>query len=227
MYLSQLKALENDEIIPVISKGSLFGGVVFQQGSMLVQTCSIYKIELGAGRVILRIRPGHQLDTSHSLCINFAFRNFTFTVRPQEFELYEDKIVCSIPQEAKAIPQRPGGERHVLPFDVNITANLHRIEKRDSFCSFVVKIVDVSKFGLGAYIVGEPEGDLLQHDHIRVEEINGRKLEDPIFCRVQYVSQHRYKDDIVMSRIGLSLDKQMPEEVYFDLVRLCRLVLSA
>lgn len=226
MYLSQLQVIEGEEIVPVIHKAALFGGIIFQQGSLVMQTCSIHRIEINDQEVVMRIKGEHALDGPHALCINMAFRNLTFRIQPGQFELYEDKIVCQVPTEAKAIPSRPGGERHILPFDAHATATLHRIEKRDNLCSFHMKIVDVSKWGLGAYLIGNPEGAILQYDHVWVKEVNGRKLETPFFCRIEYVNERRYKDTTV-SRVGLSTDKQLQEEIYQELSKLCRLVLSA
>ncbi|HXH74188.1 MAG TPA: hypothetical protein VNJ08_04440 [Bacteriovoracaceae bacterium] len=227
MYLTQMQSLEEDEIIEVINKASLFGGVICQIGSLQVSTCSIRKINVVDGQIIMEILGVHKLDSSNVLCINFAYRNLTFRVQPRQFTVSSDKITCDIPLEAKAIELRPGGERHVLPFDSYSTASIHRIEKRDTLAASQIKIVDVSKHGLGAYLLWSAAGDLVQYDHVWIRELNDQKLETPVFCRVEYVNARKFKDDTTILRVGLSTDKALPEEVYEELIKKCRLVLSA
>lgn len=225
MYLTQMQNLENDEIITVIDKAALFGGLIYQQGTFQLETCSIRKIEILDGKLHMEIMGASKLDGAHPLCINFAYRNFTFRVPALQFSIEGSTIICHIPLEAKAISTRPGGERHVLPFDSNVTALLHRIEKRDSNTSSLVKIVDVSKWGMGAYFLGS-DIDVIQYDHLWIKEINQVKLASPIFTRAEYINARKYKDDVTVLKVGLSIEK-LPEEIYLDLIKNCHLILSA
>lgn len=225
-YLSQLMALQGDEVVPVLEKATLFGGMIFQQGVLHMQTCTIRKMEIKDGKLVMQMMGEHRLDGLHALCVNFAYRNLTFRLLAYQFTIHADKIICHIPHEAKAIEARPNGERHVLPLSMPTKAVLHRVEKRISSNLSEVQIVDVSKSGLGVYLLGCEENLLQQYDHVWIREIGGIKLATPIFCRVEYVNQRRYLDSTVL-RVGLSADRELPDEVYLDLVKKCRLVLSA
>lgn len=227
MNLSKMKSLETDEIVSVIEKAALFGGVIHQQGSLQIHDCAIHKFELKDSRVVLYILGKHRLDGVHPLSVNLAYRNLTFRVLPHELRLFEDKVICHIPLEAKALDIRAGGARHVLPLDSSVTASVRRIEKRDSLCDFQVQVVDVSKTGLGAFLSGPTEGLLSKYDHLWIKEINQQKLASPIFARAEYVNERKYKDNTSVLRVGLSTDKQLPDEVYQELISKCHLVLSA
>src|SRR5690606_16824731 len=102
--------------------------------------------------------------------------------------------------------ERSGGERHVLPFDEMALASINRIEKRDTIGSFEVKIADVSKSGLGIYIMDTSEIGLNRYDHLWIKEIDQKKLEAPIFGRVEYVNTRTYKDNVTVIRAGISVE---------------------
>lgn len=227
MDLTLMKPLESHEIAQVIEKATLFGGRIAQLGSLNNQQTVITRIEMSnEGRILLTVPRGHGLEQSHPISINLAYRNIIFRADPHEFNVIDDTIICHIPFAAKALDQRLT-ERFILPFKSEISAFLHRIEKRNFDNDIQVKIVDVSKLGLGIHVHGVTLGTICKYDHIWIRNINGVQLADPIFGKIQYVSERKFQNNVGDLRIGLALDKQLPEEIFQELVGKCSLVLSA
>lgn len=227
MDLTLMKPLESHEITQVIEKASLFGGRIAQLGAIENQQTIITKIEMtNEGKVLLTVQRGHGLEQSHPISVNLAYRNMVFRADPHEFNIMEDTIICHIPFAAKALDQRLT-ERFILPFKSEVSAFLHRIEKRNFDNDIKVKIVDVSKLGLGLHVHGITLGTICKYDHIWIRTINDVALADPIFGKIQYVSERKFQNNVGDMRIGLALDKQLPEEIFQELVKKCSLVLSA
>ncbi len=175
---------------------------------------------------MLTIPRGHGLEHSHPISINLAYRNMTFKTDPYEYTIIGETVVCSIPRAAKALVKRLTN-RYILPFNSEASAFLHRIEKRNFENDIQVKIVDISKLGLGLHVHGVPLGTICKYDHIWLRTINLINLTDPIFGKIQYVSERKFQNNFGDLRFGLSLDKRLPEEIYEKLISKCGLVLSA
>jgi hypothetical protein len=140
--------------------------------------------------------------------------------------MIDNTIICHIPFAAKALDQRLT-DRFILPFKSELTALLYRIEKRNFDNDIQVKVIDVSKLGLGLHVQGVTLGTICKYDHIWIRTINNVALPEPIFGKIQYVSERKFQNNVGDLRIGLALDKQLPEEIFQELVKKCSLVLSA
>lgn len=222
-----MKPLESHEIAQVIEKASLFGGRIAQLGSLDNQNTIITRIEISnEGKIMLAVPSGHGLEQNHPLSINLAYRNMVFRADPHEFNIIDNTIICHIPHAAKALDQRLT-ERYILPFNSDVSAFLHRIEKRNFDNDIKVKIVDVSKLGLGLHVHGITVGTICKYDHIWIKNINDIILPEPMFGKIQYASERKFQNNTGDMRIGLALDKQLPEELFEDLVKKSRLILSA
>ncbi len=227
MDLTLMKPLESHEIAQVIAKASLFGGRIAQLGSLQNQNTIITRIEISnEGKIMLTVPKGHGLEQNHPISINLAYRNMVFRADPHEFNMIDDIIICHIPRAAKALDQRLT-ERYILPFNSEVPAFLHRIEKRNFDNDIQVKIVDVSQLGLGLHAHGVTVGTICKYDHIWIKKINNIVLPEPMFGKIHYVSERKFQNNCGDLRIGLSLDKQLPEELFKDLVAKSGLILSA
>lgn len=227
MDLTLMKPLESHEITQVIEKASLFGGRIAQLGALHNHQTIITRIEFSnEGKVLFTVPREHNLDSSKPISINLAYRNMIFRANPDKYNIIDDTIICVVPEQAKALDQRLT-DRFILPFNSDVPAFLHRIEKRNFSNDIQVKVVDVSKLGLGLYVHGITVGTICKYDHIWIKNINQVTLADPIFGKIQYVFERKFQDNVGDLRIGLSLDKQLPEEIFQELVGKCGLILSA
>lgn len=227
MDLTLMKPLESHEIAQVIEKASLFGGRIAQLGALLNHETTITRVEFSnEGKILFTVPQGHNLDSSKPISINLAYRNIVFRANPDKYNIIDDTIICVVPQNAKALDQRLT-DRFILPFNSDVAAFLHRIEKRNFDNDIEVKVVDVSKLGLGLHVHGVSLGTVCKHDHIWIRNINQITLPEPIFGKIQYVSERKFQNNIGDLRFGLALDKQLPEEIFQDLIGKCGLILTA
>lgn len=225
MDLSMLKAIKMNEISGILEKASLFGGKIAQPTLTSSMVTTIKSIVVSSDQIRIKLFEDAPLETNRPISIKLNYRNLNFNLDPKQYSVTGNMIITSLPTEARALEIRPD-ERYVIPHTSKVSTSFHRIEKRGNQVDLKSTIIDVSRKGLGLIITQTEDDMLLQHDHIWVRSINDIQLAKPIFGRIVYVLQRKYKDQIDL-KVGVALDSEIPEEVFLDLQQMCRLVLTA
>lgn len=234
MDMSQLKELQSRvQIITVIEKASLFGGDIWQSsaepsGRHVSQIIQINN-ELKSDRVILRTPSIVQVNPNEPIYVRLNYRNLIFRLQPHEFRVNGDRIHCHYPSEARALEERKGGNRYVLPFNSDISLSLKRMERtmREMTYEMELRIIDVSEKGFGILISGHNREYLKKNDHFWLKSVDHRVLRTPILGSVCYVAPKGYylkRGDV---RVGLSLSIPLQRETFEYLKKQCLIVLSA
>lgn len=235
MDMSQLKALESRvQIITVIEKAALFGGDIWQsvpgekQGRHVSQIIQIIT-ELRSDRLTLRTPSIVEVNPQLPIFVRLNYRNLIFRLFPGEFKVHGDKISCIYPEEARALEERKGGDRYVLPFNADISLSLKRIERsmRDMTYEMELRIIDVSEKGFGILISSQNKECLKKHDHFWLKAIDHSPLRSPILGSVCYVAPKGYylkRGDV---RVGVSLSMPIAQDTLEYLKKKCMMVLSA
>lgn len=222
------------QIITLIEKASLFGGDIWQscaelpQGKLISHIIQIQN-DLKSDKVVLRTPSIIQFNPDTPLFVKLNYRNIIFRLRPGEFKVTGDKITCYYPEEAKAMAERKGGDRFVLPFQSETSLSLKRIERtmREMTYEIELRIVDVSEKGFGILISAHNREFLKQNDHFWLKSVDHNALRSPILGSVCYVRPKGYylkRGDV---RVGLSLAMPLNQETFEALKRKSLLVLSA
>lgn len=235
MDMSDLKQLDSRaQIITVIEKAELFGGDIWQSapgspnGRHLTQVIQITN-ELKSDKVILRTPSIVQVDPSQPIYVRLNYRNIIFRLVPGQFKVNGDKIHCEYPDEARALAERPGGDRYVLPFNADISLSLKRMERsmREMTYEMELRILDVSQRGFGILISSSNREYFKKHDHFWLKAVDHKVLRTPILGSVCYVAPKGYylkRGDV---RVGLSLSLPLSQETLDYLKKQSLLVLSA
>jgi hypothetical protein len=227
MDLSLLKLIDADEISTIFEKAALFGGKIAQPTLTSNLVTPIKRIDVSSGTVRIRLFEEAQFENNRPISIKLNYRNLNFNIDPKEYSISDNTIITNIPTEARALEVRPE-ERYILPYTSKIATALHRIEKRGGSPDLECAIVDVCRKGLGLLISDTTEDAvLLKNDHVWIRSINQVKLSQPIFGRIVYASPRVYKDHQTDLKIGISLDAEIPEEVFSELQQMCKLILKA
>jgi hypothetical protein len=221
-----LQNLASYEIQTVLEKASLFGGAVAQPSATKKWQSVISRIDVdSSGVLLITLRDKVELERDRPVAIRLNYRNVSFSLSSQDYSVLGATLIGQIPREAKAIAIRDT-ERYVLPLDTKVNTGIYRIEKRGCSLDIEARMVDVSKQGLGLLLTNTEADTLIPNDHIWVKKIKGLLLEVPIFGRVVYLNQRRYKDSMDI-RCGFSLESKLPEETFRELRQMCRLILKA
>jgi hypothetical protein len=235
MDMSDLKQIENRvQIITAIEKAELFGGDIWQSSSTSASGRHLSQIiqitnELKSDRVILRTPSIVQVDPSQPIYIRLNYRNLIFRLYPGEFKVSGDRISCLYPREARALEERSGGNRYVLPFHADISLSLKRMERsmREMTYEMELRIIDVSERGFGILISGHNREYFKKNDHFWLKSVDQRVLRTPILGSVCYVAPKGYylkRGDV---RVGLSLSLPLSKETLDSLKKHCMVILSA
>jgi hypothetical protein len=225
MDLTLMRPLETEEIPGVLLRASCFGGRLSQTGCEVQLSSVIRDIELREKKVVFTLHEAQDFERDRPLFINLAYRDLSFKLEAGNFKLKGKQIHTFLPREAKALQVRDG-QRHILPVGSIVSCQLSRAEVRTYPRELALKLADVSLHGLGATLMNYEEGCLVANDHVWIREINGQRLEQPVFGRVVYVLPRRYVDK-VEARVGISLSTPLPAELFEELKRQCLLVLGA
>jgi hypothetical protein len=233
MDMSFLKPIFSPfEIISVIEKATLFGGDIWQServaGAGLERHVSkIIQIqtEIHSDRLILRTPLNVQINPELPIFVRLNYRNLIFSLSPSDFIVNGDKVRCRYPEGARALEERKGGDRYVLPFNADISLSLKRVEQsmREMTFEMELRIIDVSEKGFGIFISSQNRDCLKIHDHFWLKSIDHKPLRAQILGTVCYVACLKRGD----VRIGVSLSKHLAHDVLNSLKRKCLLVLSA
>jgi hypothetical protein len=234
MDTSYLKHLVNRiQIISVIEKASIFGGDLWQSHSVteeriLSQIIHINN-EIKSDRVIFRTPSIIEVDPAKPIFIRLNYRNLIFRLEPGEFKVIGDRVSCRYPDQARALEERKGGDRYVLPFSAELSLSLKRMERnmREITHEMELRIIDVSEKGFGILISSANREYLKKNDHFWLKSIDHRLLRAPILGTVCYVAPKGYflkRGDV---RVGLSLSLPIARDVLETLKKKSVLVLSA
>lgn len=235
MDMSYLNHLENRaQIITVIDKASLFGGDIWQPQQkaherFVSQIIQIHN-EIKYDKVIFRTPSIVQVNPDLPIFIRLNYRNIIFRLMPGEFKVNGDKVSCHYPNEARALEERKGGDRYVLPFNAEMSLSLKRMERsiREMMTyEMQLRIIDVSERGFGILISSANREYLKVGDHFWLKTIDQRSLRTPILGKVCYVAPKGYylkRGDV---RVGLSLSLPLAQDIFENLKKKCIMVLSA
>ncbi len=217
--------LPSFQIPSLIEKASLFGGRVTQPSASSGRPATITQMSVNRDTFTITFSSDVFIERERPLEIRLSYRSISFQVDPQEFSIQGDVLVGRVPRVARAIAVRDN-ERYAFPLTAVVHAAIRRVEKRGCSLAGIVQMVDVSRNGLGILLVNPEVDGILRNDHLWLREIGGIELESPIFGNVVYSFEKRFKDSIDL-RCGVSLDREIPEDVFADLQRQCRIVLPA
>lgn len=235
MDMSQLRPLQSRvHIITIIEKASLFGGDIWQttpgigQGRQVTQIIEI-QTDLRSDRVVLRTPSFLQVQPDLPIFVRLNYRNIIFRLEPGEFKVNGDKVSCRYPEEARALEERKGGDRYVLPFNADISLSLKRVERtlREMTYEMELRIIDVSERGFGILISSQNKDCLKKNDHLWLKSIDHEPLRTPILGSVCYVAPRGYylkRGDV---RVGVSLSMPIAREMLERLKKKCLMVLTA
>ncbi len=224
---SLLKLISSTEIPSLIEKASLFGGKIAQPTPETHIMTNIKSINVEDDSITIKLFEEVTLEKERPVSIKLNYRNVNFQLDSKQYSIEGTTIVGKMPTVAKGLVIRDT-ERYVMPYNSQIMSSIHRIEKRGGCLSTDVSLIDVSARGMGILIKNAEEEDmLLKNDHIWIKTIHDVKLPEPIFAKVVYTINRKYKDGTLEIKAGVSLEKEIPEEVFRDLQQLCRLVLKA
>ncbi len=234
MDMSYLMQIESKvQIITVIDKASLFGGDIWQSHHetnerFVSQIIQIHN-EIKFDKVIFRTPSLVEVNPELPIFIRLNYRNLIFRLMPGEFRVSGDKISCNYPNDARALEERKGGDRYVLPFHSEMSLSLKRIERsmREMTYEMQLRIIDVSERGFGILISSANREYLRKNDHFWLKTIDQKNLRTPILGKVCYVAPKGYylkRGDV---RVGLSLSLPLAQDIFENLKKKCCIVLSA
>lgn len=221
-----LYAVPSHEIPSIIEKAALFGGKIAQPSSTQNPSTNILRLDIdSSGFLLIKFPEDIVFERNRPVAIRLNYRNMTFSLSSQDYSIEGQTLIGQIPKEARALQIRDT-DRYVFPFDTNVQAFIHRVEKRAGSLDTTIKLIDVSEKGLGILLSDVEEDTLIAHDHIWLHSINGIKLEQPIFGRVIYSIVRKFRDSSDL-KCGISLEQPIPEEIFSELKAKCLLVLKA
>ena len=235
MDISQYVPLTSrPEILSIIEKGYLYNGNIWQgeagkgQGHHVSEIIQI-DYDWRKDKVIFRMPDIAEINPELTIFIRLNYRNLIFRLYPGEYRVMGDKIVCKIPQEARAVEERKGGDRYVLPFSSDISLSLKRMERslRELTYEMEMRIIDVSQQGFGIMISSQNKQYFVLEDHFWLRAIDHKVLRTPILGCVRYIAPKGYylrRGDV---RVGLSLSLPLEQEILDYLKKKSFLVLSA
>lgn len=232
MDFSKLESLEKHlHIISAIEKGASFGGDIWQTGSSgFREVFQIIKIQISENqqKIILRTDSLKVIEQDYPLFIRFRYRNIIFRLTTAEFAVMGDQLICSIPQDVKALAKR-SSDRYVLPPNLDISLSIKRYGRtiKENLPQLEVRIIDISESGIGILISGANREFFRAYDHFLIRAIDHKVLNREIFGTVLYVAPKGYYLKRSEVRVGLSLSTPLSWDVFDQLKKKCQVVLSA
>lgn len=232
MDFSKLEQLEKQiHIVLAIERGSAFGGDIWQTGSSLERDIfQIVQIQIDSihNKVIFRTNSLSQVSQDFPIFVRLRYRNIIFRLEPHQFKVVGDKLICSIPNDVKALAMRTT-DRYVLPFELDVSLSLKRFARtmKEITPELEVRIIDVSENGIGILISGANKEFLRPYDHFWIKAVDHQMLNRDILGTVLYVAPKGYflkRKDV---RVGLSLSTGLSWETFSSLKKKCRIILSA
>lgn len=219
-----LHLLDSHEIPSVIQKASVFGGKIAQPSSTANASSLITRLDVDTcGVMFIRLMNEVQIEKKRPISIRLNYRNLSFSLDSEDYTVEGQTLIGQIPTKAKAIAIRDT-ERYIFPLDKKISGFVHRVENRGGNLDAEVMLIDVSRNGIGLLLPDCEKDAIVANDHIWLRSINGVSLETPIFGRIVYAFERKFKDTVDL-KCGVSLENSLPEEVFLALQQQCRLVL--
>jgi hypothetical protein len=220
-----LEPLLSEEILPIFNKASLFGGKVVHATSTMMKYLNITTFQVSNnGLICIKLSEEIILQEKWPISVRLNYRNITFQLEPDNYTISGETITGTLPIKAKAIALR-ANERYAMPLSSDIKTSFYRIENRGGTVDIIAKVLDVSETGLGI-IIDDAEEDLLkQNDHFWLKSINNLILPEPIFGRLVYSFQRRFKDTSDL-KAGLSLSSPLSEDLMMRLHKISLITLK-
>ncbi len=235
MDMSQLKAIESRaQLITIIEKASFFGGDIWQYvvgakpGRTISQIIEILT-DLTSDRPILRSPTLEGINPNLPVFVRLNYRNLIFKLLPGQYTVSGDNMISLYPEEARALEERQGGDRYVLPFGADISLSLKRIERSFKDLSFEMelRIIDVSARGFGIMISAQNKDCLKKNDHFWINSIDHTALPNPIFGTVCYTDSRGYYTKRGDVRVGVKLSRPLAADVLGFLKKRSKIILTA
>lgn len=221
-----LKTIGLAEIPLIIREASPFGGKILQSSLELIKSTQILWVQFDSHGFMFFKLAGEKITKKVPLSVKLNYRNLIFKIFPEQYEVADDILITRLPQSAKALPRRPD-ERYIIPMNNEVHTFIQRIEKRGMRLDQNVQILDVSERGLGILISDACDDLLLTHDHLWIKSLDNIQLDNPLFGRVVYSHQRKFKDGIIDIKAGISLSAPIPKETLGQLRGHSHLVLQS
>jgi hypothetical protein len=220
-----LHQLPSHEIPTIIKKASVFGGKVVQANSRKNTSSPIDLIDVDtSGLIFIKLHEKLESEKGRPVSIKLNYRNVSFFLSSEDYFIEGHNLIGKLPQAAKAIATR-GNERYAFALNSNITTSFHRVEKRNGSFDAEARLVDISKQGMGIILPDAQAQSLVTNDHIWIKSLNGLPLSKAILAIVVYTFERKYKNSSDL-KLGVALNESIPEEIFAELQKLCRLVLK-
>lgn len=219
-----LKPLSISEIPTVIREASLFGGKIESTFDFITSLKIIEMTFDSRGFVFMRL--AQKITEKVPLSVKLNYRHLIFKLFPEQYQIDGDMLITSIPENVKGLEKRPD-ERYVMALNSDIKCHMQRIEKRGMNLSDAVQIVDVSEHGLGILVPNTMEDVLKANDHVWIKHLNKFELEEPLFGRIVYANERKYKDGIIDIKAGINLTAPIPKTAMLHLRSFTRIILPS
>lgn len=222
MDLSLFHTIDPQELPKLLCKAVVFGGEIEQPTLSSNRVSPIKTISIDSLNMIkIELYEDFSAEEERHIKIKLNYRKLFFHLTPKQYLVEGSTLITSFPKNARALALREG-ERYMMPLESHIKSSIYRTEKRGGNCSLEAGLFDFSPKGLGLMLQNVEEGALQKHDHIWIKSINNIKLENPIFGKVVYLL-----DQAKSLRVGVSLDDEIPDEIFRQLQMMSHLVLTA
>lgn len=220
-----IKITDSSQIASLLEKASIFVGQIHQPYAEGIRKFSINRLEVTSkNKIIFTFTQAPQLESARALSIHLNYRNISFSLDPDQFDLTSENIVSTLPYQAKALIERHFS-RYLLPLNSQLQIDFSRIEKRAGQLNSSAHLLDVSKNGMALILKNCDKDQLIAFDHIWIKSIEGIKLHKPLFGRVVYSQPRLFKDGAVDVKAGISLEHLLDEEIFSSLKEKSQLVL--
>lgn len=212
-----LKPIHSHEIPDLIARASLHGGKIAQPTLHSHLETKIEQINIDdSGAMRIKLSEKIPLSREYPISVRLNYRRVYFHLDSTQYSLEGDILTGHLPKAARAIAVRDN-ERYALPLNSVISAQLYRIEKRGGSCDINAHLIDISRQGLGLVIPQSEEELILKNDHIWLKQLNNIILPEAVFGRVVYAMDRKFKDGFMETKVGISLESDIPSDIFEEI----------
>lgn len=212
-----LQPIQSQEIPDLITRASLHGGKILQTclHSPLETRISQIHVE-DSGAIKIKLSEKIPLASERPISIKLNYRRVNFYLDSTQYSVDGDTITGLLPKSARALALRDS-DRYALPLNSQIHGGFHRIEKRGGCSDFNAHLIDISKQGLGLLIPQSEPGLMMINDHLWLKTLHHYSLPRAIFGKVVYAQDRKFKDGFMETKLGISLNTEIPEEIFEEI----------
>jgi hypothetical protein len=232
MGMSSLRYLNPSTFVDLFSIGSLYGGWFWQSQGINkkniheIDGISIHQLDQ---TLVIRSKNNFEIHGDHALYVKLNFRNVIFRLAPDDYRCEGEFIICSIPEEVMGQEKRPGGDRFLLPSQLDISVSLKKIERYFGEMTFELelRLIDISEQGLGVTVSSFNKHIFQHHDRFYIFSIDNRPLKRPItgiICYMNSKGAGLKRGDV---RLGLKLSAPLDMETFLYLKKKKQRILYA